>query len=430
MTRQTTKKIVVRTTAISLAATLALWPVSGVAQQAAPTAQVDIATTRVGTAQHLMRLAGNKHFIFIGETEALLIDPNTLGIERRIAFDSVEWAARQGGEGEQPILLKSQNDKQHVINPSTGEQLPLAQGDDILFITGANPGSVVVTQPKDATRIIVTRIGQLDPIAILEKPASATTGKDPKISLSNNGRHLALVWSGTVRLVDLSDGRVRAVSAEPNSATVVHTTFTSNDTALVLVTESGPFDVRTMTTLQTAGRITVPTMNRRFSATSHRSGSIIAVDGRRQRAVFDTKSGKHITAERLSSGSGFLLRYVEPDLVLRASSYRMGKGSAYGLYRHERGDFKLLFRAVADGLVLSALTLSPNSKCLFVVAKTGAKIVDTASNRPLTTATEAAAVTHAQFTEAGDAIIATDEAGKLLRVTTPESCRVSAADKR
>jgi hypothetical protein len=416
-----------QTTAATLAAMLLLSLTPASAQPAPATAQVDVGAASVGAAtQHLQRLSGDKRFLTIGDTEAQVIDPATLAIERRITFDQLDWTPRQDGRDADPLLLRTQGATRTVIDPLSGEPFPLLQG-ELLLLSAVDRDGIAVTQTKDETRIIIKRLGAADTITTLERPAAKATAKSPKVSISDNGKRLAVVWNEVVQVVDLTSGSTRRVTAKQGTAAVLHTTFTADDSALILVTETGPFDVRDVTTLDASSRITVPTINRRFSATSHRGGSVMELEGRRQRVVFDTKTGKHITAERMSSGSGFLLRFVEPDLVLRASAYRMGKGSAYGLYRHDRGDFKLLHRTIADGLALGTLALSPNNKCLFAVAKSGAKLADTATGRTLATAPDAAAVTRAQFTSGGDALIATDDAGRLLRITAPTACRATAA---
>lgn len=326
-----------------------------------------------------------------------------------------------------------------VMALSGDEVATVAATDNVLMVARTPRGWMAVTldvkveaETADAgtsPRQLVLRLqGQAEPLKIISLPPDPPKTRSPAIAISADGRLFGVAWKNAVRVVDLTTGAERVFSGDvATKAAVTALAFTSDDQRIILMTETGPMLIVEVATLKVIGTLVAPDIGRRFEIVSHAKGQVLAIEGRRQRAFVDTATGKHVLAQRMSSGSGYLIRWIGKDLLLRGARGRRAPTTQYGVYRREKGEFKMLYRHERAKMNLGTLAASPNGACLFLASPDGAEFNDLLTDKPITAVDGLVApLDQAVFSADGRRIVAVDETGKFVTIEAPRVCQGAA----
>lgn len=398
------------------------------AQSAAPEARVTVATQTLSQSpQTLVQLQGVAAMLVATETRAWRVDPATLAVSALFDIDSVWSVDGPAGERRKAVLLRVPGDDRNLIDPVTGHAVANLATNESILVADLQRARIIATFASDSNKIIVRRIGVAAPL--YETTLSPDERALPRASLSSDGTVVAGTWHAGV-LIDLMTGVAHPLPRQAGDPPIEDVAFLPNTNRLLRLPVRGPAMVIDAKSLAIVQRLTLPEINKRYALEPDAEGKLMTIEGRRQRRVFDPKTGNSVLAERMSSGHRYRLEIIGAGRIIRASVPRMGKHSAYGIYEHSNGDFKQLFRKQLDGLVIDALQPSPNAACLFVVSDASTLFVDTRDNRTLATVSTAERLTHAAFTTDGAAVIAVSEAGVLHRISAPTACNSASVVRR
>lgn len=333
-----------------------------------------------------------------------------------------------------------------LIDPFEDRDLArVADSEDLLLLADDANGVILVTHnarlstadpPPGPHHLAFRRRGDGAPYRTVELAPELKEASPPSVAVSSDGRSFALAHRGTVRLIE-ANATVRAiVMPDARTTDTAPPLFSDRDRRLIVATREGPFAVIDLATLRAVDEINVPIeLARRIDLRAHADGQVLNVEGRRNRALIDVRTGKYIVAARGSSGSAYRLQWIDPDLVLRAYFPRGGRAATYGTYRWIDGDFQLLHRRETDrGIDIAA---SPNGACLFAAeraAKHGSGTVP-ASTAPMAAFHDlltdqvlarveglARPINAARFMSDGRWLVGADDDQTLLVIAAPAKC--------
>jgi hypothetical protein len=217
----------------------------------------------------------------------------------------------------------------------------------------------------------------------------------PAVFVAREAGWVAALKDGRMDLVDGKTGAVRQVRLPGKAAAEKITGVGFSDDGRRLMISGSSKSIHSLRTddlklVQSLELSTNPSKRRFYEI---EGGRIIQIEGRRV------------------TGQG---------LFLRASKTRQGPVT-HGIYRHEKGDFKLLWKREAKGLDLSAM--AGNGKCLILAGTDATRVVDPVTGKDIAGITSLAApITAAAFSVAGTQLISGDGQGRTAVTPLPAVC--------
>lgn len=419
-------------------ATLALAASLSVGAAVAEPGRVTYATdVSPGAATRLLQQPGSEAVLVFYAGEAWVWQPSSLSVLRRHANpDGFETVTVDHLHTERAVVTEKSRDGTGVTlrdAVSDGVIATIDAGETLLMLADAHAGDVIVSRTgadwdearkdhSDATLLLRKAAGGA-PYLKLPLPMVAAKNTTVSTALSVDGKTLGVTANGRGWLIDLSVGRARPLALAKTQTRIESMAFMPDGKRIVLGVEAEGFIVVDAATLEQVVDVKTPKMARKLKIIARADGRVIEVQGRRERALIDLATGKHVLAQRISSGHAFQLDWAGRDLVVRASRPRLAKKTTYGVYRHSSGDFKPLFRIERDKLNLAGVAASPNGACLFVGSPAGTAINDLATDKPLLSIDGLKkSFDEALFTRDGTLVFGLDEDGRAATIETPRRC--------
>jgi hypothetical protein len=422
-------------------ATFALAAVLTAGAAVAEPGRVTYATeTSPGGPTRMLQLPGSEAVMVFYAAEAWIWQPSKLSILRRHADpDAFETVSTDHLHTERAVAVRKAADgKTSTLRDAVSNAVIATIGADetLLMVADAYAGDVMVTrrggewdeasQGNATASLLLYKTGGGAPYKTLELPMRGAKTSTISTALSADGKMLGVTANGRGWVVDLASGQERRI-ALPDATRVENMAFTPDSRRIIVGIESDGFIVVDAATLKRVGDVKTPRMARKMKMIARAGGRVLEVQGRRERALIDVASGKHVLAQRISSGHAFQLDWAGPDLVVRASRPRLAKKTTYGVYRHAGGDFKQLYRVERDKLTLAGVAQSPNGACLFIGSPTTTAIHDLVTDKPLVTVGGLKRpFEEALFTQDGERVFGVDADGRAASIETPRRCHGTA----
>lgn len=245
-----------------------------------------------------------------------------------------------------------------------------------------------------------------------------------RIAASADGRWVAAARGDRVRVIAIASGEVRETTVETGGSDkpLQAVGFSADGDRLLLAAAEGPIqilatgDLSRLMAVKPAGAFT------RFNVAEAVPSQVLRVGGRFETSYVDVASGKTLTHQRMGSAHPYRLDWVGRDLVLRASRSQSNP-TVFGVYRHERGDFKLLFKRQRAGVSLGALRISPNGRCMILSDPAATSIAGATNGNVFATVAVKSPLDRAEFTPDGRMVLAADTDGQLYRFVPPKPCQ-------
>lgn len=241
-------------------------------------------------------------------------------------------------------------------------------------------------------------------------------------TFSPDGRWVTAVRDKTVHLIDAATGTRRTLDIERGDGPI-GVGFSPDGARLYVAGGNYQIAVYRTADLSVTTRIAVPNQFSVRGITEHGGGKVLELGGRRQTMFLDPATSQFVRHDRGGSISSYRLAWLGDGRILRASKSRRNP-ITYGVYKHENGKFRQLYRREWKGGSMGALTWSPNGRCILMSGGgktmimgplTGGEVV------PLNVKGDG--LDTAAFARGGRVLIAADGAGKVLSYAMPAQCQ-------
>ncbi len=331
------------------------------------------------------------------------------------------------------VIVQSEavGDGRRVVDVVSGATLAVIAAKEVPHAAVmSSDGLVLVTGVKEAGgyRVRIWDIGgkRVLATALVGPPDQDDTTSSPAILVSREARWVAAFKDGRIDLVDGTTGVVRQVNLPGKSAAEKMTALGFSEDGRRLMVAGSSKSIHSVKaadlTLVTSLELSTDPAKRRF--TEIEGGRVIRIDGRRATGFADAVTGKVIWHARGSSVSAYVFKSLGQGLFLRASKTRQGPVT-HGVYRHQKGDFKLLWKKETQGLDLSAFAGNGNGKCLILAGSDATQVVDPLTGQTIARITGLSApITAAIFTPDGARLISGDAQGRIALTPMPTECAV------
>ena len=388
-------------------------------------------------------VSGDKGLIFDVATGRVLREAdNGRADGRGVELLSDGWSARSRDSQSTPLVLtekiNSTNEQTdpvrvrdavdgRVIGELLKSERPLAaarQADGLLLLSG---GQAILPGADKAAYTLRFWVPASDkPRWSIDIPAGDATGAnkdfvDAAVTLSPDGRWVTAIRDKVVHLIDTATGTRRAVDVDRGDGPGA-VGFSPDGSRLYVAGGNYQIAVHGLPDLMLQRRIAVPDQFTARHIVEHEGGKLLELEGRRQTMFLDPATSQFIRHDRGGSISSYRLAWIGNGNILRASKSRTNPVT-YGVYKHENGKFRLLYRREWKGGSMSALTWSPNGRCILMSGGrktmimgplTGGEVV------PLEVKGEALA--SAAFARGGRVLLAHEAEGKVLSYAMPAQC--------
>ena len=314
-----------------------------------------------------------------------------------------------------------------LIAELTANEKPLAvlrQKDGVLLLSGGQ--NIVPGADKLSYALRMFMQGTDKPRWSVDIPAATPAPPDNPFvnvatTLSPDGRWVTAVRDKVLYLIDAETGRLRSVDIERGEGPI-GVGFSADSSKLYVAGGNYQIAEHRSADLSLLRRIAVPDRYTVRHIVERESGRVLELDGRRQTMFLDTATSQFVRHDRGGSVSSYTLAWLGNGNVLRASKTRRSP-ITYGVYRHENGKFRQLYRREWKGGSMDALTWSPNGRCILMSGGgktmimgplTGGEVV------PLEVKGDGLGA--AVFARDGRVVVTPDGAGKLLSYAMPGQC--------
>jgi hypothetical protein len=425
--------IAMRQISLSVAAVLML------AMLVKPTQAAELKPTYAGEmhtdeVQRVTVFQDGRHYVSQSGSETMIWDART---GRRVAHlndgsaDASRWLSATDDQAKPEVIVRIEGAgaDRRVVDVVTGATLAtLGAGDEPRAAIATAQGLILVTGLKETGgyRVRVWAPGgkTVRAAALIVPPGADASVSEPSILVARDARWLAVTQRGRVDLIDGVTGRTRPVKLPGKAATdeISALGFSGTGRDLMIAGKTNTIHVLKADDLTRVRGIELTEGGQQRRFTEIEAGRVIRIDGRRTTGYADVNTGKTIWHARGSSVSSYVFEPLGNSLYLRASRTR-NNPVTHGVYRHQAGAFKLLWRKQEVGLDLSAMSGSGNGRCLILAGPEVTRVVDPVTGQDIARlqgllAPLAAAV----FAPDGARLVTGDGQGRVAVTAMPAVC--------